>query len=214
MNKRMVLNGFLFTIAGLMVGAVFVTATNYLQLAIAVLLYPLLALFYFRAFPRRGRIAYSSGVMASVRSSAGTTKGIGGSISDNLGITDLDKRAFLKLIGGAGIALFLFSIFNKRTENLFFKSLPVPAGASVPLGNVPNNGADLAQSQPMDGYSIAEIDDNIIAYYGFTNKEGSWFIMKEDTDNGSFRYVKGGSSFPSNWANRTKLRYDYYNNVF
>lgn len=209
MNKNKILIGFIFVIAGLLVGVVFVTATTYFQLAVAILLYPLLALFFFVAFPRGVRVIRPAGQTTAVwppASSAEKTRAKG----DSIGIVDLDKRAFLKLIGGAGIALFLFSIFNKRVENLFFKSLPAPA----PAGTISNGNGDLAQHQPMDGYSISEIDDNIIAFYGFTNKDGAWFIMREDTDTGSFRYIRGNSNFPGNWTNRANLKYDYYSSVF
>ncbi len=69
-------------------------------------------------------------------------------------------------------------------------------------------------ASPTDGYTISEIDDGIIAYYGFMGQKGAWFIMRQDANDGSFRYAKGDIDFPINWEDRTNLTYDYYANVF
>lgn len=203
---------FSLIIASLVVIAAFITATTYTQLTVAVLLYPLLVFLISKTFP--GLTQSSSptkpilvtvvtpAVAPVVKSTEQVTKNV----------IDIDKRTFLKLIGGAGISLFLFSIFNKRAENLFFKSLP--ASGTVALEDSDGKKIDPAQKHPTDGYNISEIDDNIIAYFGFTNKDGSWFIMKEDTNTGSVRYTKANSNFPGNWSNRENLKYDYFDNTF
>lgn len=67
---------------------------------------------------------------------------------------------------------------------------------------------------PSEGYRISEIDENdSVTYYGFTNKDGAWYIVKEDT-NGSFRYAKGEKEFANNWETRRDLKYDYFYNTF
>ena len=202
-----------FAMVALIVMAVFITATTYLQLALAIILYPLLICFAFKAFPRKTQntVSKSPEILQSVEESPEEnhqTPKMG-----SFGITDIDKRVFLSLIGGAGLTLFLFSIFNRRAEGLFFKSQPA-IGSSVSLEDTAGKKIDPAQNQPTDGYRISEIDENVVTFYGFTNKDGAWFVMKEDTETGSFRYTKGDSNFPSNWNNREKLSYDYFNNVF
>lgn len=209
-----------FVIASIVVIVVFVTATTYAQLAVAIVLYSLLVCFAFKVFPRKARRYFSKKpVTATIQppvKSAETAMPAGrqaeGAKRENVGIADIDKRAFLKLIGGAGLLVFLFSIFNKKPDGLFFKSLP--GSGKVSLENIAGNKIDPAQVQPMDGYRISEIDDNVITFYGFTNKDGAWIVMREDTDTGSFRYTKGDSNFPGNWTNRENLKYDYFNNVF
>ena len=208
-----------FIIACLLVAAAFMTATTYIQLAVAILLYPLLVLFAFKTFPRKTR-GYPSEkpltdsapvkpteIALPAGRQAGSTK------IESVDITDIDKRAFLKLIGGAGFSLFLFSIFNKKAEGLFPGIAPAGPGLTL-LKDSAGNKIDPAQSQPTDGYRISEIDDNIITFYGFTNKDGAWFVMKEDTDTGSFRYSRGNGNFPGSWENRENLKYDYFSNVF
>lgn len=128
------------------------------------------------------------------------------------GIADSDKRAFLKLIGFAGVSFFLYSIFSRRS------GVPLLNGDAGPKVTGPEDTAGKkihpAETHPTDGYRIAEIDDDAISYYGFTNKDGGWIIMREDTDTTSFRYTKGDTGFPDSWSNRERLKYDYYYNVF
>lgn len=204
-------------IAGLVVTGAFLTATSYTQLAVAVLLYPMLVYSAFKAFPRKVQIYPSNTpVTVAIPSLVKTVENVEPVKEKTMiGITDIDKRVFLKLIGGAGLTLFLFSLFNKRAEGLFFKNLPAPeASGSVSLQDTSGKKIDPAQHQVTDGYQISEIDDSIIAFYGFTHNGGAWYIMKVESDAGSIRYVKGESGFPNNWNSRENLKYDYYNNIF
>lgn len=213
MNRYRILMGFIFVIAGLMVGTTFVTAVTYFQLAVAVLLYPVLILFFFWAFPRAVRVISPRATPTMVLPQGGPAEKKSEIKRENMGIIDIDKRAFLKLIGGAGIALFLFSVFNKRIENLFFNR-NLPASEKVPQDAIADGKNGFVQNQILNGYNITEIEDNVIAFHGFTNKNGAWYIMRADTNTGSFRYATGGSDFSANWANRTNLKYDYYSNAF
>lgn len=196
-----------FIIASVVVIVAFVTATTYTQLGVATLLYPLLIYFAFKAIPRKALRKPLSEIQPPV-----ATEKVEEVKRENLGIADIDKRVFLKLVGGMGLSLFLFSIFSKKAEGLFFKNLP--GSGKVSLEDIAGNKIDPAQNQPMDGYRISEIDDNEITFYGFTNKDGAWIVMKEETDTGSFRYSKGDSNFPGNWSNREKLKYDYFSDIF
>lgn len=204
-----------FAIASLIVVAAFLTSTTYTQLTVAILLYPLLIYFAFRAFPRRAQIHPSKKPVtaAVIQPPVKPAEKVEPLKEKNMmGIADIDRRVFLKLIGGVGFSLFLFSIFNKKAEGLFFKNLPAPG--TVSLQDSTGKKIDPAQSQPTDGYRISEIDDNVITFYGFINKDGAWYVMREDPDTGSFRYCRGDSNFSGNWTNREKLKYDYYSNVF
>jgi hypothetical protein len=127
-------------------------------------------------------------------------------------ITDINRRLFLKLIGGAGVSVFLMSIFTDKAHASFFGSMPVPGAMTIK----DSSGAaiDPAEKQPTDGYEISEIDDAASpAYYGFVHKTGAWYISRED-ETGSYRYTSGTNDFPSNWALRPTLTYDYFDNVF
>lgn len=61
-------------------------------------------------------------------------------------------------------------------------------------------------------YKVSDIDSSTPSYYGFIKFDGSWYIMKESS--GTYRYVKGASSYSTNWTNRASLTYDYYDQVF
>jgi hypothetical protein len=70
---------------------------------------------------------------------------------------------------------------------------------------------------PIEGYQLADKDDDASPnYYGFVNAEGHWYILKEELSpgNDTYRYTKGTKDYPTNWANRTTLTYDYFYNVF
>lgn len=124
---------------------------------------------------------------------------------------DLDRRMFLKLIGSTGIMLFVFSIFTKKAEGAFFGSVPGPG--TVALKDSTGAQIDPAVKTPTDGYKISQIDDSSPAYYGFVDKSGAWFIMKEDST-GAYRYTKGATGFATNWTNRATLTYDLFDVIF
>lgn len=189
---RKILIYFSFAIACLVVVAVFVTSKTYTQLVIATVLYTPLAYFALKIFPPKARIPKPK--------------------REQIDVADVDKRTFLKFVGATGISFFLFSLLGRRVEALLF-GRAIESGLPT-LGNPAGSVADQPGSTPTDGYKIAEIDEGIATYYGFTGKSGGWLIMREDPDTGSFRYVKGDSNFPKNWANRERLKYDYYSSLF
>jgi len=201
---RKILTYFSLVIASLAVIALFVTSVNYLQLVVASILYPILVYLIYKILPPKVS-------MPNIEKPATAILQPVNAIKENKGIADFDKRSFLKVIGAAGISFFLFSIFSKRSTVPFFGTLT--GGDTTSYTDSNGNKINPAEHQPTDGYRISEIDDNDISYYGFTNKDGGWFIMKEGIE-GSFRYVKGESNFTGNWADREVLKYDYYHNVF
>jgi len=207
-----------FVIASLVVIAVFITTTTYAQLGVATLLYPILAFFAYKILTIKQRyteLTPQAATPSPIKPEQATARINIGSKIANMGIADIDKRVFLKLIGGAGITLFLFSIFNKRAEGLFFKNLPSNGiSGSVSLQGLDGNKIDPAQKKALDDYSISDIENNVIIYYGFISKDRSWYIMRVDTKTGTFRYTKAGSNYFTNWNNRANLKYDFFDNVF
>ena len=124
---------------------------------------------------------------------------------------DVNRRDFLKLIGSAGILALILGLFGRRggIGNL----LGNVNLESVALKDTAGNIVNPAQDSPTDGYSISQVDDSVPAYFGFVNKEGAWFVMREGEDS-SFRYVKGDTNFGINWTSRSKLNYNYFDKVF
>jgi hypothetical protein len=189
----------------------FVTATSYTQLAIAMLLYLPLAYFALQVFPRglpKGRIITVEVVSKTTGPETAKPKKRG------VDIRDTDKRAFLKLIGAAGISYFLFSLLGRRVD---LSALGRAVGLGTDNGDAsPDQEIAPAGSGTLatDGYKISEIEEGVITYYGFVNKNGGWFIMREDTNAASFRYARGDFGFPSSWTKREQLKYSYYHNAF
>lgn len=199
-----------FIVTCILLAGIFITATTYTQLGIAIVLYPLLAVFAYKVFTRRK--SHRSAVQeptVTVKPQVATEKV---KTQPKIVVDDIDKRTFLKLMGATGISFFLLSIFGRRVESLMFGGqnlTQTPAFTGNSEVDKPNPTAS-----PTDGYNISEIDDNIISYYGFIKGDDSWFIMRGDTNTGSFRYIKGKSDLPANWQNRENLKYDYFSKVF
>lgn len=128
-------------------------------------------------------------------------------------VEEPQKRAFLKLLGGAGLGLLVHLMINPRQASAaFFGSVPGPGTVSLKDSN--NQKIDPAIKSPTDAYGISEVDDSSTpAYYGFVNKDGAWYITQEDST-GSYRYAKGDSDFSTNWSNRASMSYNYFDNVF
>lgn len=78
--------------------------------------------------------------------------------------------------------------------------------------------------KPIFDFAASDVDDaGATKYYGMLDREGNWYIIREDTAAGQFRYAtkqhqSGESSTYPNytdaWDNRATLVYDYFNVVF
>lgn len=203
-----------FIVVSLIVVAGFLTATSYPQLTVAILFFPLFTYFAVRVFPRKAKAIHlpAKALIVPISAQPGEKEDKEVIKLKKEGV-DIDRRMFLKLIGSAGISLFLFSLFTRKAEAAFFGSVPGPGTVSVK--NIAGNKIDPSEKQPTDGYRISRLDDGSPAYYGFTNKDGAWFIQKELAD-GSYLYLKGDSGFTSAWADRKDegVTYGEFENVF
>jgi len=208
MRKILIYSGFVIGTLGLIV--LFVTAKTYIQLGIAIVLYPILAFLAFKSFPRgKGKVPL---IVVRVSKPVQKKEDVVKVEKVVVDVNDIDRRTFLKLIGAAGFSFFLFSILGRAADTLIFGRSAAPILS--PQANPTNTTPATAEMGNPEGYKIAEIDDDVITFYGFTTKGNDWLIMREDTEANSFRYAKGSSGFPLNWARRKSLKYDYYSNLF
>jgi len=197
-----------FIIVSLMVITSLISANTTSQLISASIFYPLFIYFGLLVWPKKRHvIAPQPKPIQKDLISA-----IDGQVISTKGNYDLDRRAFLKLIGSAGATVFFFSMFSKKAEAAFFGSMP-GSSSTVALKDSTGATVDPAIKSPTDGYRITQVDDSDPAYYGYVNKTGNWFIMKED-NTGGYRYAKGDTSFSTNWTNRAALSYDYFDTAF
>ena len=75
------------------------------------------------------------------------------------------------------------------------------------LSNISNN---TATSDPLAKYKFADLDDDASPnYYGATDSEGNWYILKEDTSAKTLRYATGDEDYATNWTGRVGLSYGY-----
>lgn len=186
----------------------FVTAKTYTQLSLAVAAYPIFMFFVYKFFLNAKHAPATVSVQAMPISK---TQIYDDDRFEKVEVADIDKRTFLKIIGTAGISFFIFSLLGRRVENMLFGRL-TDSGIN-PMGETPQQSTGTGGS--IEGYKISEIDDTSdITYYGFVNKDGAWFIMKENLEANTYRYTRGDSGFSLNWQIRGDLKYDYYFNLF
>lgn len=207
-----------FVMAFFAVTGIFITAKSYPQLALGSGLYAILVFFGYKMMPLLNSgftmqpvasdIHTDSESVSENKNETETTSGVDDVKKTEVTVTDIDKRAFLKIVGATGLSFFLMSLFGRKAEGLLLGNM----NNNTPTDDVVKNPA--VPQSPTDGYTITEVDDGIIAYYGFMGQKGAWFIMRQDANDGSFRYVKGDIEFPTNWEDRANLKYDYYANVF
>ena len=195
----------IFTIMSLLVILAFITAKSYLQLGVAILLYPLLAYFALQIFKRKSWRA----PIVTIKFPVATAK----PRREAVDVADIDKRTFLKLVGAAGLSFFVFSLLGRRAENLLFGSSSEPSIIGNAL-NSTGGEVNVSGTPQLNGYRISEIDDRLVSYYGFVNNQGNWMIMREDTETSAFRYSTGKTNFPISWADRENLKYSYYHELF
>ncbi len=126
-------------------------------------------------------------------------------------VKEADRRKFFKLLAGAGLGVFVAMMLNpQKAGAAFFGSVPGPG--TVGIKDTTGTLIDPAIKSPTDGYAIANTDTSSTPYYyGFINKDGAWYIVKEVGD-GSFLYAKGGSSY--NWSNRASESYASFSATF
>jgi hypothetical protein len=193
----------------------FVTAKTYIQLAIGVVLYPLFAYLTLQLFPRRAQVAQAAPQAVQAPTYLPSAIPIQEKLDrEKVKIVDIDRRTFLKLLGTAGISFFIFSLFGRRVEELIFNR---SANINTQVPSTDESQSQIADTDVLasEGFKISEIDDSdLISYYGFTNKQGGWLIMRQDSENNSFRYSKGTENFSKNWNERQELKYDYYYKLF
>lgn len=199
-----------FILACSVVVFIFVTASTFIQLAAGIVVYPLMVILGYKLFSNR-MLTYTPKSVAVQKPIDKPTEKVEAQ-GANIKVADIDKRLFLKLIGGTGLTLFLVSLFGKKTEDIFFKTFPTQDKISI----TDSEGKKItpAQNQLLDGYRIAEIEGDIVSFYGFVNKNGDWYVLRVDTVAGSFRYAKGNKDFPLAWQNRETLEYGYFNDIF
>jgi len=197
-----------FATASIADASIFLSTTNYIQLAVAVILYLSLVIFALKIFPRRRRSPVVQTVQKEVISHHSEPE------QENRGgveILDIDKRAFLKIIGATGLSFFISSIITKRFGTFLGRA---DESGTTMVQDSSGNLISPAKHHPTDNYIISNVDYGINTYYGFIDQGDGWFIMKEDINNGTYRYIKGNSNFDNNWNSRENLKYDYFNRVF
>lgn len=194
-----------FVVVTIMTISGFLGAQSLPQLLSAVLFFPLAVYFLLEVLPRKKRaltIPDREPPVIADRVLPDDTHLIPKAVKAQS--FDINRRGFVKFIGSAGLALFFLTMFTRKTPGDIFSSAPGSQSAQI----------DPAVAHPTDGYTIARIDDSTPSYYGFLNKDGAWFIMREEGD-GTYQYARGSSDFVNlGWGVRDTLTYGEFNAAF
>ncbi len=195
----------------------FLGALSYAQLVSAILFYPLMLYFAYLIIPRNTKAIALPKKKEEVKKKPEKTKD--GEVlelkkeGEEKTKFDIDRRAFIKLIGSAGMSLFLLSIFTKKAQGAFFGSVPGPG--TVAIKDTTGAKIDPAIKHPTDGYRVAELDDSTPSYYGFIDKDSNWFIIRDN--DGTYKYKTGSSGFSASWSGRgsiPEIEWLYYDDAF
>jgi len=211
-----------FVVCGVMVLVGFSGAQSYPQLASAALFYPLAVYFTLLVIPQRKRaLKYPVAPAKQSESKFKSKKTIVAMEPEVLEPEketerdfDLDRRAFIKLIGSAGLSVFFLSMFTKKAQAAFFGSVPGPG--TIAIKDSTGTVIDPAEKHPTDGYRLAELDDSVPSYYGFINRDSEWFIMREEST-GTYKYKTGSSGFSAAWLDKgeiPEIEWLYYDSAF
>ena len=69
--------------------------------------------------------------------------------------------------------------------------------------------------QFVSSYQPSDIDSTSDPkYYGFLAADGSWYIMEENTAEGTYRYVRGTSGYAAAWTARATNTYVLFSALF
>ena len=72
----------------------------------------------------------------------------------------------------------------------------------------------------LDGFRVSDdarnSGDSTIRYFGYLNKEGEWYIMRQSTSGTTvaYRFARGGSDYTTAWTGREALDYEYFDVCF
>lgn len=95
------------------------------------------------------------------------------------------------------------------------KNIKVSGGGGGGLGAFSAYGAALDSSitDQLTNYKLTDIDDTTSTeYYGYTKKDGSWYIKQVTST--AVRFVKGTSGYTTSWTGKAALSYDYFYTTF
>ena len=143
MTKALTSHYFAFAVACFFVIAAFITATNFTQLALAALLYPILMFFAYKMYTKPKRVQEKILTTDDVRADESTAK----KPAERIVISDVDKRVFLKFIGSAGVFLKKLKIFSIKVclsladLSLIKKRLPGPVPSLQLLNQLMNTAS-------------------------------------------------------------------------
>lgn len=116
----------------------------------------------------------------------------------------------------ANMPLGSYPVRRRETANGQIQVVSLDIGDGVtesPVTSLNPLPISLSGGDPLEAYKISDLDESTSTkYYGFLKDDGSWYILKITSTQA--RYIKGASSYATNWTNRASLSYDYFDTAF
>jgi len=93
------------------------------------------------------------------------------------------------------------------------RGLPVNTYYWNPVTGAWEKGGDLSSNWAVKYLPCNQDDAGDPSYYGYMDRDGNWYIVKEDEAAGLTQYAAGTSGYVAAWAGRAGLTYGYPNEV-
>ncbi len=131
-----------------------------------------------------------------------------GTKTQSLVLTDRPQRLSITLAETSDL------IYHENTETneyvLNFSLLTTYNGKKVTT----DNPLPIKTQDPVAKFHLSDIARGDPEYWGYLDKDGNWYIMKDGRSAGTRRFARGTSDYSANFTNRANLTYSYFNEVF
>lgn len=78
-----------------------------------------------------------------------------------------------------------------------------------------DDGTVEVHAEELEKYVPVDIDDQTNPrYYGFTDVDENWYVMRWNEVAGTIRFAAGSGSYPTSWTGRAGLVYNRFYDVF
>lgn len=134
---------------------------------------------------------------------------------------DESKRKFLKLLAGTGLTTFLLYVLSPKKISAAFFGNGTGGSGNVYLKDSDGNKISPAVNSPTDGFGICDIATvETNNYYGYIDKNGRWYILKENSSGSSYQYasrinnVTITDGYLVAWSGKSDLTYGNFSDAF
>lgn len=101
---------------------------------------------------------------------------------------------------------------DEKVEALLQFVTTISGGSGGSDASASNQTTQIELVSPLDKYFPADIEEAATSYYGFTDKDENWYILRATATQN--RFHSGSGNYATAWTNRASHSYDYFFNKF